>query len=80
MLFSLCLIRSKIQNNMLNIFILEQVFKHYQEYQIMYQTVLMSGKDEKLDEQFKTINEMKRTIDKQSDKIEKQSAQKLMNY
>ena len=81
--FKLCLIRAKNTKKYAKYFIFaEQVFKHYQEYQIMYQTVLMSGKDEKLDEQFKTINEMKQTIDKQSEENKKQSKQieELLGY
>jgi len=81
--FKLCLIRSKNSKEYAKYYLLlEQVFKNYQEYQIMYQKVLLSGKDEKLDEQFKTINEMKSTIDKQSKKIDKQSIQidELLGY
>ena len=74
--FKLCLIRSKNSKEYAKYYLLlEQVFKNYQEYQIMYQKVLLSGKDEKLDE-------MKSTIDKQSEKIDKQSAQieELLGY
>jgi hypothetical protein len=74
--FKLCLIRAKNSKKYANYYLLlEQVFKNYQEYQIMYQKVLLSGKDEKLDE-------MKSTIDKQSEKIDKQSAQieELLGY
>ncbi len=81
--FKLCLIRSKNSKEYAKYYLLlEQVFKNYQEYQIMYQKVLLLGKDEKLDEQFKTINEMKSTIDKQSKKIDKQSIQidELLGY
>ena len=62
--FKLCLIRSKNSKEYAKYYLLlEQVFKNYQEYQIMYQKVLLSGKDEKLDE-------MKQTIDKQSAQID----------
>ena len=62
--FKLCLIRSQNSKEYAKYYLLlEQVFKNYQEYQIMYQKVLLSGKDEKLDE-------MKQTIDKQSAQID----------
>lgn len=49
--FKLCLIRSKNSKEYAKYYLLlEQVFKNYQEYQIMYQKVLLSGKDEKIDE------------------------------
>ena len=48
--FKLCLIRSKNSKKYAKYYLLlEQVFKNYQEYQIMYQKVLLSGKDEKID-------------------------------
>ena len=75
-LFKLCLMRSIKENKYANYYlVLEECFYYYQEYQIMYQKVLLSGKDEKLDE-------MKSTIDKQSEKIDKQSAQieELLGY
>ena len=63
-LFKLCLMRSIKENKYANYYLLlEECFYYYQEYQIMYQKVLLSGKDEKLDEQFKTINEMKEQIE-----------------
>lgn len=74
--FKLCLIRAKNSKKYANYYLmLEEIFYYYQEYQIMYQKVLLSGKDEKLDE-------MKSTIDKQSEKIDKQSAQieELLGY
>jgi hypothetical protein len=47
--FKLCLIRSKNSKEYAKYYLLlEQVFKNYQEYQIMYQKVLLSGKDEKI--------------------------------
>ena len=62
--FKLCLIRSKNSKEYAKYYLLlEQVFKNYQEYQIMYQKVLLSGKDDKIDE---LIQENK----KQSDKID----------
>jgi chromosome segregation ATPase len=62
--FKFCLIRAKNSKEYAKYYLLlEQVFKNYQEYQIMYQKVLLSGKDEKLDE-------MKQTIDKQSAQID----------
>lgn len=70
-LFKLCLMRSIKENKYANYYLLlEECFYYYQEYQIMYQKVLLSGKDDKIDEQFKTINEMKSTIDKQTVQIE----------
>ena len=75
-LFKLCLMRSIKENKYANYYlVLEECFYYYQKYQIMYQKVLLSGKDEKLDE-------MKSTIDKQSEKIDKQSAQieELLGY
>ena len=74
--FKLCLIRSKNSKKYAKYYLLlEQVFKNYQDYQIMYQKVLLSGKDDKIDE-------MKKTIDKQSEKIDKQSTQieELLGY
>jgi hypothetical protein len=74
--FKLCLIRSKNSKEYAKYYLLlEQVFKNYQEYQIMYQKVLLSGKDEKMDE-------MKQTIDKQSEKIDEQSEKidELLGY
>jgi len=62
--FKLCLIRSKNSKEYAKYYLLlEQVFKNYQEYQIMYQKVLLSGKDDRIDEQFKTINEQSKKID-----------------
>lgn len=62
--FKLCLITAKNSKEYAKYYLLlEQVFKNYQKYQIMYQKVLLSGKDEKLDE-------MKQTIDKQSAQID----------
>ena len=59
--FKLCLIRSKNSKEYAKYYLLlEQVFKNYQEYQIMYQKVLLSGKDEKIDEQTKKIDELLR--------------------
>jgi hypothetical protein len=57
--FKLCLIRSKNSKEYAKYYLLlEQVFKNYQEYQIMYQKVLLSGKDEKMDEMKAQINEL----------------------
>jgi hypothetical protein len=57
--FKLCLIRSKNSKEYAKYYLLlEQVFKNYQEYQIMYQKVLLSGKDEKLDEMKAQIDEL----------------------
>ena len=62
--FKLCLIRSKNSKEYAKYYLLlEQVFKNYQEYQIMYQKVLLSGKDDRIDE---LIQENK----KQSEKID----------
>ena len=62
--FKLCLMRSKNSKEYAKYYLLlEQVFKNYQEYQIMYQKVLMSGKDNTINEQLKTINEMKAKMD-----------------
>jgi hypothetical protein len=57
--FKLCLIRSQNSQEYAKYYLLlEQVFKNYQEYQIMYQKVLLSGKDEKLDEMKAQIDEL----------------------
>ena len=57
--FKLCLIRSKNSKEYAKYYLLlEQVFKNYQEYQIMYQKVLLSGKDDKLDEMKAQIKEL----------------------
>jgi uncharacterized protein YukE len=57
--FKLCLIRSKNSKEYAKYYLLlEQVFKNYQEYQIMYQTVLLSGKDKKMDEMKAQIDEL----------------------
>lgn len=74
--FKLCLIRSKNSKKYAKYYLLlEQVFKHYQEYQIMYQKVLLSGKNDKIDE---LIQENR----KQSDDLRKQSEQieELLRY
>lgn len=69
--FKLCLIRSKNSKEYAKYYLLlEQVFKNYQEYQIMYQKVLLSGKDEKIDDQFKTINEQFKTINEMKQQID----------
>ncbi len=53
------LIRSKNSKKYAKYYLLlEQVFKNYQDYQIMYQKVLLSGKDEKMDEMKKQIEEL----------------------
>jgi phage anti-repressor protein len=55
--FKLCLIRSKNSKEYAKYYLLlEQVFKNYQEYQIMYQKVLLSGKDDKIDNLNKKID------------------------
>lgn len=57
--FKLCLLRSKNSQEYAKYYLLlEQVFKNYQKYQIMYQKVLLSGKDEKLDEMKAQIDEL----------------------
>ena len=57
--FKLCLIRSKNSKEYAKYYLLlEQVFKNYQEYQIMYQQILLSGKDKKLDEMKAQIDEL----------------------
>ena len=62
-LFKLCLMRSIKENKYANYYlVLEECFYYYQEYQIMYQKVLLSGKDEKLDEQTKKIDKMQKDI------------------
>lgn len=48
-LFKLCLMRSIKENKYANYYLLlEECFYYYQEYQIMYQKVLLSGKDEEI--------------------------------
>jgi hypothetical protein len=60
--FKLCLIRSKNSKEYAKYYLLlEQVFKNYQEYQIMYQKVLLSGKNDKIDE---LIQENKKQTEK----------------
>jgi uncharacterized coiled-coil protein SlyX len=60
--FKLCLIRSKNSKEYAKYYLLlEQVFKNYQEYQIMYQNVLLSGKNDKIDE---LIRENKKQTEK----------------
>jgi len=57
--FKLCLIRSKNSKEYAKYYLLlEQVFKNYQEYQIMYQKVLLSGKDDKIDKMQKDIDDL----------------------
>ena len=68
-LFKLCLMRSIKENKYANYYLLlEECFYYYQEYQIMYQKVLLSGKDEKIDN-------LNKKIDKQSEEI-----QELLKY
>lgn len=70
-LFKLCLMRSIKENKYANYYlVLEECFYYYQEYQIMYQKVLMSGKDEKIDDQFKIINEQSKTINEMKQQID----------
>jgi hypothetical protein len=58
-LFKLCLMRSIKENKYANYYlVLEECFYYYQEYQIMYQKVLLSGKDKKLDEMKAQIDEL----------------------
>ena len=62
--FKLCLIRSKNSKEYAKYYLLlEQVFNNYQEYQIMYQKILLSGKDKKLDEMKNEMKDMKSQID-----------------
>jgi hypothetical protein len=57
--FKLCLIRSQNSKEYAKYYLLlEQAVKNYQEYQIMYQQILLSGKDKKLDEMKATIDEL----------------------
>lgn len=58
-LFKLCLMRSFKENKYANYYLLlEECFYYYQEYQIMYQQILLSGKDKKLDEMKAQIDEL----------------------
>ena len=58
-LFKQCLMRSIKENKYSNYYLLlEECFYYYQEYQIMYQKVLLSGKDKKLDEMKAQIDEL----------------------
>jgi hypothetical protein len=54
--FKLCLIRSKKTKKYAKYYLLlEQIYKHYNDYKFMYQNVLLTGKD-------KRIKEMKEQI------------------
>ena len=58
-LFKLCLMRSIKENKYAKYYLLlEECFYYYQEYQIMYQKVLLSGKDNKIDNLNKKIDEL----------------------
>ena len=58
-LFKLCLMRSIKENKYANYYLLlEECYYYYQEYQIMYQNVLLSGKDTKIDNLNKKIDEL----------------------
>jgi hypothetical protein len=58
-LFKRCLMRSIKENKYSNYYlVLEECYYYYQEYQIMYQKVLLSGKDEKIDEMKAQIDEL----------------------
>ncbi len=62
--FKLCLIRSKNSKKYAKYYLLlEQVFKNYQEYQIMYQNVLLSGKDNKIDNLIKETKKQSAQIE-----------------
>ncbi len=81
--FKLCLIRSKNSKKYAKYYLLlEQVFKNYQDYQIMYQKVLLSGKDDKIDEQSKKIDNLIKETKNLTDENKKQSAQieELLGY
>lgn len=69
--FKKCLIRAKNSQIYADYYLLlEQVYKNYQEYQIMYQKILLSGKDEKIDNLQKDIKKQSEKIDKQSEQID----------
>ena len=63
-LFKLCLIRSIKENKYANYYlILEECYYYYQEYQIMYQNVLLSGKDNKIDNLIKETKKQSAQIE-----------------
>jgi hypothetical protein len=57
--FKLCLIRSKKTKKYVKYYLLlEQIYKHYNDYKFMYQNVLLSRKDKKIEvmkEQIKSV-------------------------
>jgi hypothetical protein len=70
-LFKLCLMRSIKENKYAKYYLLlEECFYYYQEYQIMYQQVLLSGKDDKIDELIKETKKLSEENKKQSAQID----------
>ena len=74
--FKICLIKSNKSNKYAKYYLLlEKIFNYYNDYQQKYTAMLLSGKDTKIDEQSKNINDMKIQIDDQSRKIDE-----LLNF
>jgi gas vesicle protein len=74
--FKLCLIRSKNSKKYAKYYLLlEQVFKNYQDYQILYQNNIING----ISSENKSLHEK---LDKQSEEIKKQSEEikELLGY
>ena len=62
--FKICLMRAKNTKKYAYYYIfLEKCIHYYNEYQELYNQVLMSGKDKRIDEQDKKINEMLKKLD-----------------
>ena len=72
--FKLCLMRSKKQIKYAKYYLfLEICIHYYQKYQELYMKVLLSGKDEKIDELMRENKEQSKKMDAQSKKMDEQS-------
>ena len=72
--FKLCLMRSKKQIKYAKYYLfLEICIHYYQKYQELYMKVLLSGKDEKIDELMRENKEQSKKMDEQSKKMDEQS-------
>ena len=81
--FKMCLMRSKNTNTYAKYYLeLEECFYYYNEYQIKYQKVLLSGKDTKIDELLKDNKEQSKKMDEQSKIMKEQSEEikELLKY
>ena len=72
--FKICLIKSNKSNKYAKYYLLlEKIFNYYNDYQLKYTAMLLSGKDIKIDNLIKEMDEQSKKMDEQSKKMDEQS-------